>query len=241
MPDCGSLFERNLPAGGAIAVPLRNVTPSSPKLELVRGSREDAAGAGATPVQLDDARLLAAIRAGEPSAATALYERSRPIVDKTIRRLLGRPDPDQQDLSQLTMIEIVRSVDRYRGECPLDAWIATVAAHVVWKNIRRRRLERRVMVVDSTLEFEAPEQPGQNAVMRSVLRRVTEHLQAMDQGRAWAFLLHDVHGYDVREMARILEISEAAAQSRLVRGRKDLHERIGQDPELTDVLARGRE
>jgi RNA polymerase sigma-70 factor (ECF subfamily) len=220
------------------------VSPSSPRLRLIRGNRDaaaDAAGAASPAIQLDDARLLAAIRAGEASAATALYERSRPIVDKTVRRLLGRPDPDQQDISQQVMIEIVRSVDRYRGECPLDAWIATLAAHVVWKSIRRRRLERRVMVVDSTFEFEAPEHPGQSAVLRSVLRRVTEHLQAMDQGRAWAFLLHDVHGYDVREMARILEVSEAAAQSRLVRGRKELHERIGQDPELADALARGRE
>lgn len=220
------------------------MTSSSPKLRLVRGHRDaaaDAAGAASAPVQLDDTRLLAAIRAGETSAATALYERSRPIVDKTVRRLLGRPDPDQQDISQQVMIEIVRSVDRYRGECPLDAWIATLAAHVVWKSIRRRRLERRVMVVDSTFEFEASDQPAHNAAMRSVLRRVTAHLQAMDQGRAWAFLLHDVHGYDMREMASILEISESAAQSRLVRGRKELHERIGQDPELRDAFAKGRE
>jgi RNA polymerase sigma-70 factor (ECF subfamily) len=211
---------------------------------LVRGNRDaaaDAADAASSPVQLDDARLLAAIRAGETSAATALYERSRPIVDKTVRRLLGRPDPDQQDISQQVMIEIVRSVDRYRGECPLDAWIATLAAHVVWKSIRRRRLERRVMVVDSTFEFEASDQPAHSAVMRSVLRRVTAHLEAMDQGRAWAFLLHDVHGYDMREMASILEISEAAAQSRLVRGRKELHERIGKDPELRDAFAKVRE
>jgi len=225
-------------------VPLRNVSQFSPKLRLVRGRRDDAAGGGGADSasnQLDDTRLLIAIRAGEASAATALYERSRPIVDKTVRRLLGRPDPDQQDISQQVMVEIVRSVDRYRGECPLDAWIATLAAHVVWKSIRRRRLERRVMVVDSTFEVEASDHPVQNAVMRSVIRRVTEHLLAMDESRAWAFLLHDVHGYDVRETAQIMEVSEAAAQSRLVRGRKELHERIGRDPELADVLARGRE
>jgi len=212
------------------------VTTPAPKLRLLPGRRPDDAKDEAAAPRLDDTRLLAAIRAGEPRAATALYERSRPIVDRTVRRLLGRPDPDQQDISQQAMVEIVRSVDRYRGECPLDAWIATVAAHIVWKSLRKRKLERRVLVLGSTEEMEAPEQPARTAVLRSVIRRVKGHLEQMDEGRAWAFLLHDVHGYDVREMAGIMDISEAAAQSRLVRARKELHERIARDPELADAL-----
>ena len=188
--------------------------------------------------RLDDTQLLAAVRAGDPKAATALYQRCRPIVDRTVRRLLGRPDQDQQDISQQVMVEIVRSVDRYRGECPFDAWIATVAAHIVWKSLRRRRLERRVLVPDGDLETEGPDQPAHNALLRSVIRRVSRHLEAMDEARAWAFLLHDVHGYDLREMSRIMEVSESAAQSRLVRGRKELHERIADDPELVDILKR---
>ena len=214
------------------------MTTPVPKLRLLPGRRpDDGDGEDAAP-RLDDTRLLAAIRAGDPHAATALYERSRPIVDRTVRRLLGRPDQDQQDISQQAMVEIVRSVDRYRGECPLDGWIATVAAHIVWKSLRRRKLERRLLVLDSTHEMEAPEQPARTALLRSVLRRVKGHLEAMDEARAWAFLLHDVHGYDVREMARIMETSEAAAQSRLVRARKELHERIARDPELADALTR---
>jgi len=215
------------------------VTTPAPKLRLVLGRRPEDEGDGdPAPPRLDDTRLLAAIRAGDPRAATALYERSRPIVDRTVRRLLGRPDPDQQDISQQAMVEIVRSVDRYRGECPLDAWIATVAAHIVWKSLRKRKLERRILVLGSAKEMEAPEQPARTALLRSVIRRVKGHLEQMDEARAWAFLLHDVHGYDVREMAGIMDISEAAAQSRLVRARKELHERIALDPELADALTR---
>ncbi|HEY8924844.1 MAG TPA: sigma-70 family RNA polymerase sigma factor [Polyangia bacterium] len=214
------------------------MTTPAPKLRLLPGRRPEEGDGPAAAPRLDDTRLLAAIRAGDPQAATALYERSRPIVDRTVRRLLGRPDQDQQDISQQAMVEIVRSVDRYRGECPLDAWIATLAAHVVWKSLRRRKLERRLLVLDSAEEMEAPEQPARTALLRSIIRRVTGHLEKMDQTRAWAFLLHDVHGYDIREMARVMDISEAAAQSRLVRARKEIHERIAQDPELADAMTR---
>ena len=217
------------------------MTTPAPKLRLVQGSRLDDGDSETAMPRLDDTRLLAAIRAGDPQAATALYERSRPIVDRTVRRLLGRPDQDQPDISQQAMVEIVRSVDRYRGECPLDAWIATVAAHIVWKSLRKRKLERRVLVMDSDQEMESPEQPARTAMLRSVIRRVKGHLEQMDEARAWAFLLHDVHGYDIREMAQIMDVSQAAAQSRLVRARKEVHQRIARDPELADALVRREE
>ena len=212
------------------------MAPNAPKLRLVV-ARQEAGGTRPSP-PIDDIQLLAALRAADPGAAEALYERSRPIVTRTLNRLLGRNDPDHQDLFQQTMVEIVRAIDRYRGECPLDAWIATLAAHVVYKQIRHRKVERRVL--SDLLPFEpvAPEQPAQSAALRSTIDRVCRHLADIDPARAWAFLLHDVHGHDLREIAQIMAISPSAAQSRLVRGRKELHERIAADPELAGELER---
>lgn len=188
---------------------------------------------------MDDIQLLGAIRAGEARAAVALYERARPVVLRTVRRLLGRGDRDEQDLFQQVMVEIVSTVDRYRGECPFDGWISTVAAHVVYKGLRRRALERRFWRdAPDDLDPVSAEEPAHNAALRSLLSRVRGHLDDMDSGRVWAFLLHDVHGYELREVADIMGISPAAAQSRLVRGRKDLHGRIADDPELADALVR---
>jgi RNA polymerase sigma-70 factor (ECF subfamily) len=188
---------------------------------------------------LDDSELLAALRRRDPSAATALHDRVRAQVDRTIRRLLGAGDVDRADVAQLALIELVTTIDRYRADCSLDTWTSTITARVVYKHIRRRKLERRVFgALDVGELHERPGQsrPTRDAVMRSSARRVLAHLDAIDEAKAWTFVLHDVYGYDLREVAEITAVSVAAAQTRLVRGRREIHERIAGDPELAHAL-----
>ena len=186
----------------------------------------------------DDAQLLALVRTGEPRAADALHDRVRPRVDQTLYRLIGSHDNDHADLAQQSLIEIVTTIDHYRGEGTLDAWISTVTAHVVYKHTRRRQIERRLfqeMLYDDDARL-ASDRMVSDATARATLRRIGLLLATMDQQRVWAFMIHDVFGYDMRETAQILGVSAAAAQSRLARGRKQLHELIAADPELSSMM-----
>ena len=166
----------------------------------------------------------------------------RPNSRRTVRRLFGRAAPDGEDLVQIALVQIIESLPTYRGECPLDAWVSAVSANVVYKHIRRRRLERRIF----ENAFDGPEPPAaastagpQRMMMRDTARRVADHLSAMRPDRSWAFVLHDVCGYSLDEIAHICGISVAAAQSRLVRGRRDLHDRVAADGSLAEALDRG--
>jgi DNA-directed RNA polymerase specialized sigma24 family protein len=66
---------------------------------------------------------------------------------------------------------------------------------------------------------------------REATRRVLAHLDTMDEGKAWALVLHDL-----REISEITDVSLTAAQTRLMRGRREIHERIAGDPELAQLL-----
>jgi RNA polymerase sigma-70 factor (ECF subfamily) len=191
---------------------------------------------------LDDTELLTAVRAGDPTAATSLHDRLRPTVERSIRRLLGPGDRDHEDLVQHAMIEIVMTIDRFRGDCPLEGWASTVAAHVVYNHIRRRTTERRIF---ETLRIEGNDLPAAtseagDAATRSTLRRIVAHLDQIDPAKAWAYILHDICGYDLQEVAQITNSTVAATQSRLVRGRRALRERIASDPELGSMLEEGK-
>lgn len=199
------------------------------------------AKAAAPPRTLvDDGLLLAAVRAGEPMVASALCERLWPQVDRTIRRLIGRRDADHEDLAQLSMMELVTTIGRYRGDCSLDTWAQAVTANVVFKHLRRRRVERRIfadMLMDDEMAA-APAHTERRSATREILGKIAKHLDGMNERRALVFVLHDVLGYDLREVAQMTNASVAATQSLLVRGRRELHERLGEDPALVDVLER---
>jgi RNA polymerase sigma-70 factor (ECF subfamily) len=213
---------------------------SSPKLRLVlggaRASERRVKARAAVPAAWDDNELVAAVRAGDEAAAGAFHDRLRPRVELTIRRLVGGADVDTEDLGQLAMIALIEGIDRYRGECSLDAWASTVAAHVVYKHIRRRKLERRVFSPPAETEPSSHLNTARALVARDLVRRARELLGNLSEEKAWTFVLHDVCGFDLREIAEITGVSAAAAQGRLVRGRRELHERAASDPELRTGL-----
>ena len=188
---------------------------------------------------LDDTELLAAIGRGDASAATSLYVRARSQVDRTIVQLIRANDADHDDLAQLSFLALVDSLERYRGECSLDGWISRVTAHTVYKELRRRKSGLRVKTDARGLALVHPP-PSQDVErelsLRGSIGRVKAHLDALDPVKAWTLLLHDVCGYDLQEISEITEVSVAAAQSRLVRGRAELHARIEADPELAEAL-----
>jgi RNA polymerase sigma-70 factor (ECF subfamily) len=137
----------------------------------------------------------------------------------------------------LAFIELVDTIEQFRGDCPLNAWVSVIAARVVYRHLRRRKLERRffsrtpVQLVPDVISA-----PRQSSVLRDLVRRVSEHLTRVDESRVVTFLLHDAYGYDLKEIAQITGVSVSAAQTRLVRGRREVHERIANDASLARAL-----
>jgi RNA polymerase sigma-70 factor (ECF subfamily) len=188
---------------------------------------------------LDDAQLLAAVHSGDDHAASELHDRLRPRIDTTIRALLGPGHAERDDLAQQTFVELVLSLHRFRGECSLERWAATIAARTVFKFLRRRTTERRIFQRtgdDADLESTSPQSLGRTLIARNMAARIRQHLETIEPAKADAYVLHDVCGFDAREIASIAGISEAAAHARIARGRRELQQLLAADPELRDAL-----
>jgi RNA polymerase sigma-70 factor (ECF subfamily) len=211
---------------------------SRPLLRLVAKSEPPASPKSTPP--LDDAQLMAAVQSGDEHAASELHDRLRPRVDTTIRALLGPGHTEHDDLAQQSFIELVLSLHRFRGECSLETWAATITARTVFKYLRRRTTERKIFqpsTEDSiAAESSSPASLKRQVVARNLTARIRGLLEEIEPAKAEAYLLHDVCGFDAREVAGIAGISEAAAHARIGRGRKELREKLANDPELRDAL-----
>jgi RNA polymerase sigma-70 factor (ECF subfamily) len=71
---------------------------------------------------------------------------------------------------------------------------------------------------------------------RDLAERIHQKIAAIVPEKAYTFLLHDVLGFDLREIAQITSVSVAAAQQRLVRGRREVHASLAEDAELAALL-----
>ncbi len=203
---------------------------SSP-LRLPRG-RTGAAPGSDVPVPSDE-ELIEGIRGADPALSTVFYDRLFPIVDRTLYRILGRREHDHDDLVQAAFEQIIITLARgsFAGACSLRTWAASVTTRIATNALRARRRERRVIDRTVLLHEDLRAEPGdleQVVAARSAIERIRVELAALRRGRAEAVLLHDVLGQDLGEIAVTTGISVAAAQSRLVRGRRDLHRRLAQ-------------
>jgi RNA polymerase sigma factor (sigma-70 family) len=147
-------------------------------------------------------------------------------------------------LVQSVFEQIVLTLARgsYAGNCSLKTWASRISSNVALNALRSRRRERKV--VDRTADIPGEGQTSGNSMpplmaggassidmerqsnARALLRVVMGELSEMNQRRAQAVILHDIEGYDLEEIASMTEVSVAAAQSRLVRGRKELLKRL---------------
>lgn len=185
---------------------------------------------GGAPIDAgpSDEEIVAAIASGDTRISAALYDRVAVVVDRTMYRVFGRREHDHDDLVQTAFEQIVRSLARsqFAGACSLTTWASTLATHVGLNALRSRQRERKVVSRD----VEPPDPRGRDVEReieaRAELELVREALAAMTPEKAETLFLHDVEGLELAEIATLTNVSVAAAQSRLVRARRELEERV---------------
>jgi RNA polymerase sigma-70 factor (ECF subfamily) len=190
-------------------------------------------GAAAAPFEESDSELIDAFERGEGHACEKIYDRLIGVVEGTLWKVLGRRDEAHDDLVQTAFEQIVLTLQkrRFARACSLASWASSVTTHVAFNVLRSRTRERRVVDRGRDGGHEANSRSGwidveREAAARQTLTRVRGHLADMNQNYATTLFLHDVMGHELAEIAVLTNVSVAAAQSRLVRARKELKRRL---------------
>jgi RNA polymerase sigma-70 factor (ECF subfamily) len=181
--------------------------------------------------EMSDLQLAESATAGEERAARTIVERLMPRVRTTVHYLTPR-DRDADDLVQLSLIEILRSVAGFRGECSLEVWSHRIVVRTTMRYLKERRARSdyaspvaEVCAVDSS----TPEEHTERFQLRRHLKSLLERLP-LEQRMALVFRY--VHSCTPTEIAVITDVPLNTVRERLRIGRKRLRRYLMREPSL---------
>jgi RNA polymerase sigma factor (sigma-70 family) len=118
------------------------------------------------------------------------------LVRAQVRSLVG-PTRDLEDLTQATLEQVVRSLDRFEGRSELSTFTYRIALHVVmnhWRSLKRY-FRRFVLGVEDVPE---PEHPGEGDTTKIIERqraaRLHHHLDRLSADHRVVVVLADLEG-----------------------------------------------
>ena len=181
----------------------------------------------------DDAALVEAHLAGDPTAFGELYRRHRDRLWAVALRTTGNPE-DAADALQDALISAFRRADSFRGDAAVTTWLHRIVVNASLDRLRRRKvraadplpddIEEHAVRGDVLAGSDQGADPGPEAHVLSGerRRRVLAALEELPADQKAALVLVDMEGYPVAEAADILEAPSGTIKSRCARGRARL-------------------
>ncbi len=157
-----------------------------------------------------------------------VYEAQFNYVYHTLRRL-GIADRDLEDLLHEVFIAFYRGLATYDPRRPLKPWLFGIAFRVAsdW----RRRAQNRYEVPGDKQELVADTAPAADEQVAARQRRelVMAALETLDLDRRAVFVMHDIDGHSMPEIAQVLSVPLNTLYSRLRLARTEFAQAVKRD------------
>lgn len=179
--------------------------------------------------------LIEACRRGERAALSQVFRREAPFLERVLFRVVG-PSSDLEDLLQQTCEHAMRAFAAFRGEASVRTWLTRIAVRTALHHLRHPAQRRRASleVIEGGLSDVAASRPLHEADARARLRILYEHLSKLDPKHRTAFVLFQVEGRSMEEVAALMDCGVSTTKSRVMWARRKLYARLAKDPRAHD-------
>jgi RNA polymerase sigma-70 factor (ECF subfamily) len=206
--------------GNAAAPP-----PSSPGQPGGRTSPSKGTGDVKRTGSRDDLALVDRCRGGDSAAFEELYRQHAGRLFNLAFRMAG--PQAAEDLLQDIFLLAYRKLATFRGDSSLATWLYRLAMNHCLDHLRGRQAQ--MGKVTASLDEEDAAEPADSVALQTPLTRMEleRAIELLPPGCRAAFLLHDVEGFEHKEIGQILEISEGTSKSQVHKARMKLRQTLG--------------
>ena len=188
-----------------------------------------------TTVCDEDTKLVEASKAGDVTAFERLVSR----YDRRLFRIaysIVHNVEDANDMVQESLIKVFQNIGQFQSQSKFSTWLHRIVVNQCLMEIRKQG--RKAAPMDSCVEFVEdddhlpidfsdwrpnPEEQCKESELRALLTRL---LQELRPALRVVFIMHDIEGHPMKEVAEALELTVAAAKTRSLRARLYLRERL---------------
>jgi len=152
-----------------------------------------------------------------------IFREHGPFVWRALRRLgVGAGDVD--DACQEVFVVVYRKLGEYEGRSQLRTWLYGIAVRVAAAQRRRAHVRREVPTDEPIGASEAAPAatPETAAAEREALALLDRALDELDDDKRAVFVLYEVEGLEMAEVAEALACPVQTAYSRLHAARKEV-------------------
>ena len=191
--------------------------------------------------EFSEAEAIEEAKKGSEAAFESLYHLHKRRVYSLCLRMTG-DTAEAEDLTQEAFLQMFRKVGTFRGESAFSTWLHRLTVNLVLMRLRKKNLLTVSLDESPThdpddsrvREIESPDLNLTGTADRVALEKA---VQALPAGYRMIFHLHDVEGYEHKEIAGIVGCSVGNSKSQLHKARMKLRELL----QMNRSPASGRE
>lgn len=176
----------------------------------------------------DEKQVINKIRQGNISAFQQLVERYKKKVYFLAFDILGRAH-EAEDISQEVFIKMYRHREKISDIHKVSTWIHRITVNTCIDELRKKSRKYQVAMEDETMEslnysLSSDQEnnihnPENDLVVQSQIKHLLNHITARERA---VITLRYLKGFKISEISQILEVSQGAIKSLLVRARRKM-------------------
>jgi RNA polymerase sigma-70 factor (ECF subfamily) len=182
----------------------------------------------------DTSISIEALKTGDREAFSKMVDVYSSKIYRLALRMLGNPQ-EAEDVLQETFLNAFRGLKGFEGRSSLSTWLFRIAANQALMRLRKKKPY--LVSVDDVLPGqdgeEVPRQltdwcclPEEEFMSTEAQAQLDQAIETLSPALRSVFVLRDLHGVSTLETAQILDITESAVKTRLLRARLQLRDQL---------------
>ena len=173
---------------------------------------------------MDETELILKFKQGDKSTFRPLVEKYQDSVINTCYRFL-RNKEEAEEAAQEVFLKVYLSLDSYQPKSKFSTWLFKIVVNFCLNKLRDKK-KFLSFQLEEDLPSSPEDQPDRSLEKEELKRLVRDAIDSLPENQRTAILLNKYEDLSYQDMAKILDCSVSAVESRLCRAKENLKKKL---------------